>query len=52
MTLDAALGFRFTIAFVSFGAKKVDAHTIGSGAAFRLLAIPGVMAFWPLLLRR
>lgn len=48
----AALGLLFAVAFVSVGAKKVDPQTVGSGIGFRLLVIPGVAAFWPLLLRR
>lgn len=45
-------GFVFALAFVSVGAKKVDPQTIGSGLGFRILLLPGVAAFWPLLLRR
>ncbi len=52
LALYAALGFLFAIAFVSAGAKRVDPQTVGSGIAFRLLIIPGVAAFWPVLLRR
>jgi hypothetical protein len=52
LTLYTALGFLFAVAFVSVGAKKIDPQTIGSGIAFRLLLLPGVAAFWPLLLRR
>ncbi len=48
----AALGLLFAIPFVFVGAKKVDPQTIGSGLGFRLLVLPGVAAFWPLLLRR
>jgi len=48
----AAIGFLFAVAFVSAGAKRVDPQTIGSGLGFRLLLLPGVAAFWPLLLWR
>ena len=48
----ALIGVIFAIAFVWVGAKKVDPQTIGSGMGFRLLLLPGVAAFWPLLLRR
>ena len=54
MTLEAyaVIGFLFAVAFVSVGAKRVDPQTIGSGVGFRLLLLPGVTAFWPLLLQR
>lgn len=48
----AAFGLLFAIAFTSVGAKKVDPQTVGSGLGFRILLLPGVTAFWPLLLRR
>ena len=45
-------GFLFAIPFVLFGVKKIDSHAAHSSWGFRLLIIPGAMAFWPLLLRR
>jgi hypothetical protein len=47
-----SLGFGFALVFVSFGIERVDPGAHGSGWAFRLLIVPGVTAFWPLLLRR
>ena len=48
----AALGLVFALAFVSFGVQKSDPEAKGTKLGFRLLIIPGVMAFWPILLRR
>ena len=47
-----ALGFAFALAFVIVGIERVDPEAHGSGWPFRLLIVPGVTAFWPLLLRR
>jgi hypothetical protein len=47
-----SLGFGFALVFVSFGIERVDPEAHGSGSPFRLLIVPGVTAFWPLLLRR
>ena len=48
----AALGLAFAVVFVSFGVQKIDPEAKGTKLGFRLLIIPGVMAFWPMLLRR
>jgi vacuolar-type H+-ATPase subunit I/STV1 len=48
----AALGFLFAVAFVSFGVTRMDPEARGTKLGFRLLIMPGVMAFWPLLLQR
>ena len=45
-------GFLFAIPFVFAGVKKVDPHAAHGSWGFRLLIIPGTLAFWPLLLRR
>jgi hypothetical protein len=45
-------GLVFAIPFVLVGVKKVDPHALHGSWGFRLLVIPGTMAFWPLLLRR
>jgi hypothetical protein len=45
-------GFCFAIVFVFSGLKKIDPHAALGSWGFRLLVIPGVAAFWPLLLRR
>ena len=45
-------GFIFAIAFVWKGVDKIDEGAHGSGWGFRLIIIPGVMVFWPLLLKK
>ena len=47
-----ACGFLFAIPFIFAGVKKVDPHAAPGSWGFRLLIIPGTLAFWPLLLRR
>jgi len=47
-----ACGFVFALPFVLLGVKKIDPHATHGSWGFRLLIIPGTMAFWPLLLRR
>ena len=46
------VGLLFGIEFVFFGAKKVDPPAGETGFFFKLLILPGSMAFWPHLLRR
>jgi hypothetical protein len=46
------LGFLFAILFIVKGVTKVDEGAHGSSIGFRLIIIPGVMAFWPLLLQK
>lgn len=46
------LGFLFAIAFVIKGVQKVDPVAVDTKWKFRLLILPGAMAFWPLLLKR
>ena len=45
-------GLVFAIAFALVGVKRIDPHAASGTRGFRLLIIPGAMAFWPLLLRR
>jgi hypothetical protein len=47
-----ACGFVFALAFVFWGAQRIDPHAGPGTWGFRLLIIPGSMAFWPLLLYR
>ena len=47
-----ACGLVFAIAFALVGVKEIDPHAAHGSWGFRLLVIPGTMAFWPLLLRR
>ncbi len=48
----ALLGVVFAALFVSVGVHRVDSEASASGFAFRLLIVPGVAAFWPMLLGR
>lgn len=48
----AALGLLFAVAFVARGIESLDPGALGSGWGFRLMVFPGVVAFWPLFLRR
>jgi hypothetical protein len=52
LTLYAALGVIFAIAFLVRGVSRIDAHAAGAGSGFRLMIFPGVVALWPLLLSR
>ena len=47
-----ACGFVFAVLFALMGIKKIDPHAAGGSWGFRVLIVPGTMAFWPLLLRR
>ncbi len=46
------LGFCFAIPFVFTGVQKLDPAAKGAKWRFRLFILPGVCAFWPLLLKR
>ena len=48
----AGLGFVFALVFVWAGVQSLDSEAQGSGVGFRLLILPGVAAFWPMLLYR
>lgn len=50
--LYLACGLVFAVPFVLFGVRQVDPHAAQGSWGFRLLIIPGTMAFWPMLLRR
>ncbi|MFO1512855.1 MAG: hypothetical protein U1F83_08095 [Verrucomicrobiota bacterium] len=45
-------GLVFAIPFALIGVKQIDPHAAHGSWGFRLLIIPGTMAFWPLLLKR
>jgi hypothetical protein len=47
-----ACGLVFAIPFALVGVKRIDPHATHGSWGFRLLIVPGTMAFWPLLLRR
>ena len=47
-----ACGLVMAIPFVFVGVARIDPHAVRGSWGFRLLIIPGTMAFWPLLLKR
>jgi len=47
-----ACGLAFAIPFALAGVEKIDPHAAHGSWGFRVLVIPGTVAFWPLLLRR
>jgi len=47
-----ACGLLLAMPFVWFGVKRIDPPAAHGSWGFRLLILPGAMAFWPLLLRR
>lgn len=47
-----ACGLVFAIPFALVGVRKIDPHAAHGSWGFRLLIIPGTLAFWPLLLKR
>jgi len=52
LTVYAVIGLCFGILFVTLGIHRVDEQAKGSSIGFRLIILPGVTAFWPLLLAR
>ena len=45
-------GAVFAVVFVLFGIHRIDSVAEHAPFGFRLIVIPGVAAFWPLLLAR
>lgn len=45
-------GFIFAIPFVCRGVQIIDESALGSSWGFRVIIFPGVMIFWPVLLRK
>ena len=52
LLLYLAIGFLFAIPFIIRGIAKIDDGADGAPWFFRVLIFPGVMAFWPYLLRK
>ncbi len=46
------LGLIFAIPFIVFGIHKVDPSSKDSSIPFRLMVLPGITLFWPLMLTR
>lgn len=47
-----ALGFIFAIPFIIKGVSTIDDGAKGSSIGFRIIILPGVIVFWPLLLKK
>jgi hypothetical protein len=45
-------GFVFAIPFVIKGVTVIDEGAHGSSIGFRIIIIPGVIVFWPFLLKK
>ncbi len=50
--LYALAGVAFAVLFLPRGIVRVDPRVAGAPKALRLLILPGVAAFWPVLLWR
>ena len=50
--LYSAIGFLFAIPFVVKGVQRIDEEAVGAAWGFRVLIVPGSVAFWPMLLKR
>lgn len=46
------LGSIFAVAFLTRGVGRIDPAAADGSLGFRLILFPGVVVFWPLLLRR
>ena len=49
LLLYALFGLLFALCFVARGVRRLDPATTEASIWFRLLIMPGVAAFWPLL---
>lgn len=47
-----ALGALFALAFVAFGAARIDPGARGATLGFRVVLLPGAALLWPLLALR
>ena len=47
-----AIGVLFVILFLWKGITKVDEGAHGGSIGFKIIIIPGVIVFWPVLLRK
>ena len=46
------LGVLFVVPFLLKGLTKVDAGAHGGTIGFKIIIVPGVIVFWPVLLRK
>jgi hypothetical protein len=47
-----AMGVVFALYFLVRGLRQIDPRAGGSTRGFRLIALPGLVALWPIVLRR
>ena len=52
LAIYAAAGLLFGLVFVTVGIGRVDIRALKAPLGFRLIILPGVVAFWPLLAKR
>ncbi len=52
LAMYSAFGMVFALAFVAVGVQRVDPLARNAHWGFRLVILPGVLLFWPLLLWR
>ena len=52
LLLYGVLGVAFALPFVWRGASRIDPAAARGTLPFRILIVPGVVALWPILLRR
>ena len=52
VTTYVVLGVMFACAYLLVGVDRLDSQATGAGIGFRIAIAPGVVALWPLLLRR
>ena len=47
-----AAGLVFAPYFLIKGLDRIDSSTAGTGWGFRLIIIPGLVAFWPIIFKK
>jgi hypothetical protein len=52
ITVYAGIGLVFALFFVTLWISRIDPSATGVGIGFRLIILPGVIALWPILVRR
>ena len=52
VTVYLVLGVLFVVPFLLKGLTKVDTSAHGGTIGFKLILIPGVIVFWPVLLNK
>jgi hypothetical protein len=52
LAVYAIAGMVFAIPFLMRGVVRIDDRAHSAGLGFRLIILPGVIALWPVLIRR